>query len=121
MPVEVHVSGRIERGRFAEFLDAATRWRDWRREDALVAPRILQAISGEMNTVLMVFSYGGLGGYEEEEARVAGDREYARVATAMPFEGPLTFTILRDPFAASADGGAAARPCPVRSFGPTTT
>jgi len=26
---------------------------------------------------------------------------------SMPFEGPLTFTILRDPFAGSADGGAA--------------
>ena len=107
MRVEVHVSGRVERGRFAEFLDAASRWCAYRRDHGLAPPRILQAISGEMNAVLMVFAYAALDEYEREEARVASDREYARVAMAMPFEGPLTFTILRDPFAASADGGVA--------------
>ena len=94
--VEVHVAGRIEGGLFAEFLEAVERWRAYCREHGMVDPRILQGISGEMNSVLPVFSYPGLSGYEEEEARVAGRGEYARTAMAMPFEGPLYFTIYRD-------------------------
>jgi hypothetical protein len=35
MAVEVHVEEVIERGRFAEFLEAAERWRRFRDEDGV--------------------------------------------------------------------------------------
>ena len=59
--------------------------------------RILQALSGEMNVVRLVFEYPDLNTYEREEARDAADEEYARVAGAMPFvEGTLSYEIYRE-------------------------
>ncbi len=96
MAVEVHMDSRIERGRFAEFLASLEEWFAYRRAKGWVVPRVLQALSGEMNTVRMVFPYPDLRAYEREEAAVATDREYARVAMKMPFEGSLHFTIFLD-------------------------
>jgi hypothetical protein len=95
--VEVHVVGRVELGRFAEFLAAAEEWRAFRRGRAAADCRILQAVSGEMNAVRLVFSYPDLNTFELEEGRDAADPEYARVAGAMPFvEGTLVYELYRD-------------------------
>ncbi len=93
--VEVHVSGRIETGRFADFTEAASHWVEYRDRTGYVRPRLLQALSGEMNAVLLVFEYPDLGAYEREEARVFEDGEYVRLAMAMPFVGPLRYVIYR--------------------------
>ncbi len=95
MPCEVHVSGRIEPGRFHEFIGAVEEWRAWRHERGLAVPEVLQGLSGEMNTVLLVFRYADLGEYEREEAAESADPEYARVATRMPFEGTLDYRLFR--------------------------
>lgn len=95
MTVEVHVSGRIETGRFAEFITAAARWGEYRRQAGYVELRLLQGLSGEMNSVVLVFEYPELGAYEEEEGRVLEDEEYVRLAMAMPFDGPLHYAIFR--------------------------
>jgi hypothetical protein len=97
MAVEVHVSGRVQLGHFVEFLDAAERWRQFRSERGSASCKILQALSGEMNTVRLVFRYPDLNAYEKEEARDAGDSEYARVAAGMPFvDGTLAYEIYRE-------------------------
>ena len=97
MAVEVHVIGRIALGRFAEFVESAQAWRAFRRGRGRADCRILQGLSGEMNTVRLVFEYPDLNAYEREEARDAADEEYARVAGAMPFvEGTLAYEIYRE-------------------------
>lgn len=58
-------------------------------------PRVLQGLSGEMNSVVLVFEYPGLGAYEQEEGRAFGDEEYVHLAMAMPFYGPLHYAIFR--------------------------
>ena len=97
MAVEVHVTGRVQLGRLAEFFGAVERWQAFREERGSVACRILQALSGEMNAVRLVFAYPDLNAYEQEEARDASDAEYARVAAAMPFvDGTLTYELYRE-------------------------
>jgi hypothetical protein len=85
MAVEVHVTGRVELGRFADFLAAADQWRAFRRGRGDADCQLLQALSGEMNTVRLVFVYPDLDTFEQEEVRNSADPEYARVAGAMPF------------------------------------
>jgi hypothetical protein len=95
--VEVHVVGRVELGRFGEFLGAAQPWLELRAARGRASCRILQALSGEMNAVRLVFTYPDLNAYEREEAEDAADPEYARVAGAMPFvEGTLAYEIYRE-------------------------
>ncbi len=96
MAVEVHMDGRIERGRWAEFLAALPEWFEYRRGKGWVVPAVLHGISGEMNSLRMVFRYANLSAYEREEAEVGRDRAYAQVAMKMPFEGNLVFTIFRE-------------------------
>ena len=96
MPVEVHVTGRVQLGRFPEFVVEAERWRAFRIERGSVDCRVLQGLSGEMNLVRLVFTYPDAAAYEEEEARNACDPEYGRVASAMPFvEGTLVYELYR--------------------------
>jgi hypothetical protein len=97
MAVEVHVTGRVQLGRLAEFFSSAKRWQELRHVRGSAPCRILQALSGEMNAVRLVFAYPDLDAYEQEEARDAADAEYGRVAAAMPFvDGTLTYEIYRE-------------------------
>ena len=97
MAVEVHVVGRVELGRFGEFLAAAQPWLELRAARGRAPCRILQGLSGEMNFVRLAFTYPDLNAYEQEEAEDAADPEYARVAGAMPFvEGTLAYEIYRE-------------------------
>lgn len=95
--VEVHVTGRLELGRFHEFVEAVQRWGDYRANRGRPRARVLQGLSGEMNHVRLVFTYPDLAAYEREEAIDAADPEYARVAGAMPFvDGTLEYAIYRE-------------------------
>jgi hypothetical protein len=95
--VEVHVVGRVELGRFAEFSAAAEEWLEFRRGRGAADCRLLQALSGEMNVVRLIFSYPDLNTYEREEGRDAVDPEYARIAAGMPFvEGTLAYELYRE-------------------------
>jgi hypothetical protein len=97
MAIEVHVTGRVQLGRFAEFVDAAERWREFRAGRGHAPCTVLHALSGEINTVRLVFTYPDLNTYEQEEAQDAIDPDYARVAGAMPFvEDSLTYEIYRE-------------------------
>ena len=97
MAVEVHVTGRIESGKFLEFIEAVARWSEYRAAKGDAEARVLQGLSGEMNHVRLVFEYPDLALYEREEARDSADPEYAEVAGAMPFvEGTLHYAIYRE-------------------------
>jgi hypothetical protein len=97
MAVEIHVTGRVQLGHFAEFIEAAARWQEFRAARGAAPCRVLHALSGEMNAVRLVFTYPDLNTYEREEARDAADPEYARAAGAVPFvEGTLTYEPYRE-------------------------
>lgn len=94
MAVEVHVTGRIELGRFGEFVAALGPWAAYRAAQGRAPMRVYQALSGEMNGVRMVFEYRDLAAYEAEEREDAIDPEYGRLAGAMPFvDGTLAYAI----------------------------
>jgi NIPSNAP len=93
--IQVHVEGVIERGRFAEFLETVENWCNYRKEQGLSVPQILIALSGAMNTVRLVLHYESLADYEHEEALVARDPDYVKVANTMPFEGMLHLNIFK--------------------------
>jgi len=94
--VEVHVTGRVELGRFHEFIPTVQRWAAYRLSKGDAVPRILQGLSGAMNHTCLIFEYPDLAAYEREEARDAADPEYARLAGGMPFvEGTLEYAIYR--------------------------
>jgi hypothetical protein len=97
MGSEVHVQGRVAVGRMADFVEAVRRYTAYEAEHDYVQPKVLQGLSGPMNTVCLVYRYEELAGYERHEARAAEDREYARVASEMPFvDGTLSYSIYRD-------------------------
>lgn len=96
MAVEVHVEGRIELGRLHEFFPAAQRYAAHARTHGHGVPRVLHALSGDMNTIRMVFRYPDLAAYERDEASSSVDAEYARIAGEMPFvDGTLRYSIYR--------------------------
>ena len=96
MAVEVYVTGRVQVGRYGEFLEAAERWREFRATRGRAPCRILHSLAGKMNAVRLVFTYPDLKTYEREEAEDTADSEYARVA-AMPFvDGTLAYEVYRD-------------------------
>jgi len=92
--VEVHVTGRVELGRFGEFTRAVEPWAAYREQQGRAPMRVYQALSGPMNEVRMVFEYRDLAAYETEERQDAVDPEYGRLAGAMPFvDGTLEYAI----------------------------
>ena len=94
MAVEVHVTGRIELGRFGEFVAALGPWAAYRAERRRAPMRVYQALSGPMNEVRMVFEYPDLAAYEAEEREDSVDPEYGRLAGALPYvDGTLEYAV----------------------------
>ncbi len=97
MSVSVHVRGEIEYGRLHEFLQAVERYKEYRKRRGYVVPQVSLGLSGPMNTVLMIYVYEDMKAYEEEEVSTAGDREYARIASQMPYlEGTIHYELFKD-------------------------
>ena len=94
--VEVHVEGRIAVGRLADFMEGVRTYCAYAETHGYARAHVLQGLSGAMNTVRLVYTYPDLAAYEADEARDAEDREYARVASELPFvDGTVTYTIYR--------------------------
>jgi hypothetical protein len=92
--VEVHVEGRIALGQLAEFTVGVRRYIDYLRQHDYVVPRVLHGLSGQMNTVRLVYTYPDLNGYERHEANSLADTEYAKAASGMPFvDGTITYSV----------------------------
>lgn len=94
MAVEVHVEGRIVLGRMPDFMEGVQHYCEHAQANGYAVPKVLQGLSGEMNTVRLVFTYEDLAKYEQDETRVAGDRAYGKVAMEMPFvEGTISYSL----------------------------
>ncbi len=97
MSVSIHVRGEIEYGRLHEFMQAVETFKDYRKRKGYVVPQVYLGLSGPMNTVLMTYDYDDLKVYEEEETGTARDREYARIASKMPYlEGTIHYEVFRE-------------------------
>jgi hypothetical protein len=94
--VEVHVEGRVELGRMPDFAEAVKRYCAYADSNGYAVPQILLGLSGQMNTVRLVYRYDDLSQYDEHEFRAMTDREYGETAAAMNFtDGTLTYAIYR--------------------------
>lgn len=60
-----------------------------------------------MNTTVLVFEYPDAATFERQDIAESTDREYAALASAMPFEGPIEYRLYREALAP-----AGARPSP---------
>ena len=88
------MTGRIEPGRFGEFVTALGPWAAYRAAQGRAPMRVYQALSGQMNEVRMVFEYRDLAAYETEEREDSVDPEYGRLASALPYvDGTLEYAV----------------------------
>ena len=90
------VRGEVSYGRWADFLDAAQRYREYRRRKGYAVPELLLGMTGPRDTALFVGRHSD-GKAREDEDRVLGDdREYAEIASSMPYrEGTLHYELFR--------------------------
>lgn len=96
MAVEVHIDGRVAQGRLAAFGEGVARYVAYASDHGYALPRVLQGLSGPMNSIRLVYTYADLSEYEEHEARTLQDREYAEAASGMElFEGTVSYSIFR--------------------------
>lgn len=92
--IEVHVEGRIELGRLSEFRTGVRRYCDYLRAHDYAVPRVLHALSGQMNVIRLSYQYPDVEGYLRHEQNSMDDEDYAAAASGMPFvDGTLTYTI----------------------------
>ena len=98
------VRGVIEYGRLTEFNDAVPAFVEYRRSKQWAVPEVLHALSGPMNTVLMIFRYHAVADWEAECAAERSDREYGRIASALPYvAGSIEYELYQNATSASAD------------------
>ena len=94
MSVEVHVDGRVALGRLSAFALGVEEYKKYAASHGYSQPRVLQGISGPMNSIRLVYTFADLSQFEEHEARTLRDTGYAQVAGAMEFvEGTITYSI----------------------------
>jgi hypothetical protein len=97
MTVEVHVEGRVVLGRMPEFVVAIEQYKEYVKGHRYAVPRVLLGLSGEMNTVRLVYSFRDAAAYEEPELRTVRDTEYGHVASRLGFaDRTLTYSIYRE-------------------------
>ena len=69
MSVEVHVEGRVLAGLMPRFAEAVEQYKGYARTHDYAVPKVLMGLSGEMNTVRLVYRFGSATEYEEQEVR----------------------------------------------------
>jgi hypothetical protein len=79
------VRGIIEYGKLHDFTQALPAFVAYRRDRGWAVPEVLHAMSGPMNTVLMIFRYEGVANWETECAVERVDAAYGRIASALPY------------------------------------
>ena len=97
MTVVLHVRGEIRYGEWSRFQETAERYREYRQEKGYVVPQLLLGLSGPMNTAVLVYRYADARAFEEEDRTIAGDPEYGRIASEMPYrEGSIVYELFRE-------------------------
>jgi antibiotic biosynthesis monooxygenase (ABM) superfamily enzyme len=96
MGIEVHVQGRVESGHLADFYEAVKKYQEYAKSHGYTVAKVLFGLSGQMNTVRLVYQYDDLNGYESHEVRTLTDRDYAEIAQQMRFvDGSSRYEIYR--------------------------
>ena len=97
MVVVLHVRGEIRYGEWRHFREAAETYREYRRNKKYVVPDLLLGLSGPMNTAVLVYRYEDAHAFEKEDRAIAGDSEYGKVASQMPYrEGTIVYELFRE-------------------------
>ena len=97
MSVEVHVEGRVLAGLMPRFAEAVEQYKGYARTHDYAVPKVLMGLSGEMNTVRLVYRFGSATEYEEQEVRTLRDEAYGAIAGQMGFaEGTLRYSVYRE-------------------------
>ena len=97
MTVQIHVDGRVAQGSLIAFGEGINRYRTYAQDHGYVVPRVLQGLSGPMNSIRLVYTYENLAAYEEHEARTLQDPGYAEAASAMELvDGTITYSVFRE-------------------------
>ena len=97
MPIEVHVEGRVVAGHMPRFADAVEQYKDYAKTHDYSVPSVLMGLSGEMNTVRLVYRFDSAAEYEDQEVRTLRDEDYGAIAGRMGFaEGTLRYSIYRE-------------------------
>jgi hypothetical protein len=96
MTVEIHVDGRVAQGMLSTFAEGLERYVSYARDHGYTVPRVLQGLSGPMNSVRLVYTYDDLAAYGQHEARTLHDAGYAAAASGMELvEGTITYSLFR--------------------------
>lgn len=96
MSVEVHVEGRIVTGHMPRFAEAVEQYKDYAKTHDYTVPSVLMGLSGEMNTVRLVYRFDSAAAYEEQEVRTLRDERYGSIAGQMGFaDGTIRYSIYR--------------------------
>ncbi len=97
MSVEVHVDARVTQGQLVSFSKGVDAYLTFARDHGYTVPKVLQGLSGPMNSIRLIYQYDDLCAYEEHEARTLVDVDYAEAASAMKcIEGSVLYTIFRE-------------------------
>lgn len=97
MPVEVHVEGQVTTGKMPEFAVAVEQYKDYAKTHRYAVPRVLMGLSGEMNTIRLVYRFDTAAEYEEQELRTLHDSDYGAIAARMGFaERSLHYSLFRE-------------------------
>jgi hypothetical protein len=97
MAVEIHVDGRVAQGRLTCFAAGLERYLAYARDHGYTVPKVLQGLSGPMNSIRLTYRYEDLNAYESHEARTLRDAGYAAAASGMEFvEGTITYSMFRE-------------------------
>ncbi len=91
MAVEIHVDGRVAQGRLTCFAAGLERYLAYARDHGYTVPKVLQGLSGPMNSIRLTYRYEDLNAYESHEARTLRDAGYAAedVPLVVEFGGDL--------------------------------
>jgi hypothetical protein len=94
MAIEVHVQGRVVTGKLPYFADAVERYKEYAAANGYAVPRVLLGLSGEMNTIRLVYRYDDPAEYQKHETRTMRDGEYGRIAGEMSLvDGTVRYEI----------------------------
>lgn len=97
MTVEVHVEGQVAAGLMPDFAAAVEDYKNYAKTHDFAVPQVLLGLSGEMNTVRLVYRFDTAAAYEDQELRTMRDRDYGQIAHRMGFaDRTLHYAVYRE-------------------------
>lgn len=96
MSVVLLVKGVIEHGRLKEFADNIGAFCEYRKGKRWSVPEVLYGMAGPMNSVALLFRYGGSAAWETECAAERLDARYGELASRLPYvKGSICYELFQ--------------------------